>query len=140
MTKDPFGNLREWGSVLELLADLSCRGCLGECQQGLIRILRFRGNWRLREEVLKRLELIQTPSEELIEQVSEIILDDSIYYEARILASKVLASLINNRQRHAGAAFRPSTQSVIKNLQSLTKMPHPPIFHVALSRCLHAIA
>ncbi len=49
MKKDPFGNLADYQPVLELVHDLADKGELAECQPGLIRILRYKGNWRLRE-------------------------------------------------------------------------------------------
>jgi len=76
MTQDPFGNLREWGPVLELLDELESNGKLAECQRGLVRILRYKGNWRLREEVLKRIGGIPSPSDELAGQVLTILSDD----------------------------------------------------------------
>lgn len=140
MTQDPFGNLQEWGSVLELLADLNSAGCLAECQRGLVRILRFKGNWRLREEVLGHLNQIETPTEELIKQVYDIVVDDSNYYEVRILASKVLACLIYNNQKLSCSPFCPKTRSVIEGLEALMKTPHPPVFHDALGHCLRSFA
>ena len=56
MQPDPFGNLQDWGHAMELLTTLSDNGKLNECQPGLARILAFQGNWRIREETLKRLE------------------------------------------------------------------------------------
>ncbi len=66
MKHDLFGSLRDWGPVLELVDDLADNGQLAKCQPGLIRILRYKGNWRLREEVLKRVGEIKTPSSELV--------------------------------------------------------------------------
>lgn len=140
MTQDPFGNLREWGSVMELLEDLKSTGCLAECQRGIIRILRFRENWRLREEVLKQLGHIETPSEELIEEVCRIVLDDSTYYELRILASSVLARLIQNKRELIGPEFRPQAESIMESLKSAMEIHHPPIFRDALGHCLQSLA
>lgn len=139
MTQDPFGNLREWGSVLELLADLKSAGCLAECQRGIIRILRYRENWRLREELLKQLGHIETPTEELIDEVCNIVLDENSYYELRILASRALALLISNQHKLSGARFRPKTESIIESLKATMDMPQPPIFHDALGHCLQLL-
>ncbi len=140
MAHDPFGNLQEWGSVLECLENLHGTGRLAECQRGLIRILRFNGNWRLREEVLNRLHQIESPTEDLIEEVFEIVADAEIYYEARILASKALSHLIKNRRRLSGYAFCLETQSVIEKLESLLRTTQPPVFHNALHDCLQSLA
>lgn len=140
MARDPFGNLREWGSVLELLADLHSTGCLAECQRGLIRILRFQGNWRLREEVLKCVDQIVAPSPELIEAVSHIVMDTNNYFEVRVLASRVLTRLINNWRRHSDSTSCPTTRMVVTRLESLIEHPQPPILEKALSTCLQSLA
>jgi hypothetical protein len=139
MTQDPFGNLQEWGSVMERLAELKCSGCLAECQRGIIRILRFRGNWRLREEVLNQLGQIPNPTEELIETVCGIVLDESVYYEIRVLASKVLPRLIHNRQKVTGSRSCPKTESIISSLRASMETIHPPVFHNALGQCLQLL-
>ena len=94
MKPDPFGNLTDWGQVLETLDKLADSGRLAECQPGLIRILRFKGNWRLREELLKRVGEIKTPSRELADQVLSILADDNVYYDARIIAGDALVSTV----------------------------------------------
>jgi hypothetical protein len=139
MTQDPFGNLQEWGSVMERLAELKSSGCLAECQRGIIRVLRFKGNWRLREEALKQLGQITNPTEELIEEVSGIVLDETVYYELRILASKVLPRLIHNRQNVTGSRFSPKTESIIRSLRATMETIHPPVFHNALGQCLQLL-
>ena len=96
MKQDPFGNLTDWGPVLDTFEVLADNGRLAECQPGLIRILRFKGNWRLREEVLKRVGKIQTPSRELVLQVLAILSDDNTYYDARIIAGDALVQLLKN--------------------------------------------
>ena len=62
MTQDVFGNLKDWGAVLDKLEDLSRAGALGEHQGALIRILRYNDNWRLREAALDALPMVQEPS------------------------------------------------------------------------------
>ena len=134
MKEDPFGNLREWGSVLEIFDRLSENGELTECQSGLIRILRYKGNWRLREVVLKCLGDIQTPSKELLLQVLTILSDDNIYYDARILAGDGLAVLLKNARDDFSAKI---VHNVIKTVEKLRSTPQPPFFEKALKR-LHS--
>lgn len=52
MDSDIFGNLMDWGLVLDKLDDLKKSEKLHKHQADLIRILRYRNNWRLRETVL----------------------------------------------------------------------------------------
>ncbi len=131
MKDDPFGNLRYWGPVLELLDELVRNGKLADCQRGLVRILRYKGNWRLREEVLKRIGAISSPSNELVGQTLTIFADDNIYYDARILASDALIQLLNNSLGSLHKKFIPEIRKV---LDKLSKLPQPPIYADAIKQ------
>lgn len=131
MRHDPFGNLTDWGQVLDTFDDLADKGELAKCQPGLIRILRFKGNWRLREEVLKRVGEIQTPSTELVLQVLSIVADDNIYYDARIIAADALVDLLKNGSADAHAKLTAATRKLVDKLKST---PQPPFFDKALDR------
>ena len=131
MKQDPFGNLTDWGTVLEILDELTDNGKLAECQLGLIRILKYKGNWRLREEVLKRVGEIQTPSDELVYQVLSILADDNIYYNARILASDALIQILKNVQDGFDGEINMSARKVTERLRTT---PQPPIFDNALKK------
>jgi len=131
METDPFGNLRDWGPTLELFNELAENNKLAECQPGLIRILHYKGNWRLREEVLKRIGQIQTPSRELIAIVFAIMADDNIYYDARILASDALTQLLKGLQADL---FDEICDEIRKVVEKLRSTPKPPFFDEALKR------
>jgi len=129
MKHDPFGNLNDWGPVLHLLEELAENGHLEKCQPGLIRILRYKGNWRLREEVLKRIGRVQSASDELINQIITILADDNIYYNARILAGDALVDLLKNSQTSFNDEIKMGIQKVLENLKNT---PQPPFFDKAL--------
>ncbi len=137
MQQDPFGNLTDWGLVLDIFTELADNGQLSECQPGLIRILRFKGNWRLREEVLKRVGKIQIPSEALISQVLAILADDNTYYEARIIAGDTLMELLKNVPAGSYGELTMSARKVIEKLKST---PQPPFFNEAVDRLYSAVA
>lgn len=134
MQQDPFGNLTDWGSVLDLLEKLGQNGGLAECQSGLVRILRYKGNWRLREEVLKRVGDIPNPCGELIGQVVSILADDNIYYDARILASEALVQLMKNTRNGFPCDINLDVRRIAEKLRST---PQPPFFDAALKH-LHS--
>jgi hypothetical protein len=136
MKQDPFGNLGDWGPVLGRLEELADEGRLSECQPGLVRILRYKGNWRLREEVLKRIGEIRTPSEALISQVLSIIADDNIYYDARILASDALIQLL--KSTHCGFNGEVNTKAQ-KIAKKLGRTPQPPFFDAAIKKLTSAV-
>ena len=131
MTQDPFGNLREWEPALELLDELASSGKLAECQRGLVRILDYKGNWRLREEVLKRIGGIPSPSDELAGQVLTILADDNIYYDARVLAGNALIELLKNSQSSLHQEFIMEIRKVI---EKLSKSPQPLFFDKAIKK------
>ncbi len=131
MKNDPFGNLMDWGSALDTLAGLSNNGNLCRCQCGLIRILRYKGNWRLREEVLKRVGEIQAPSKELVHQVIAILEDDNIYYDARIIAIDALVQLLKSEDVGNGDGMHGKALKAVEKLKST---PQPPFFEKAVDR------
>lgn len=137
MKQDPFGDLTDWGPVLDILKDLADNGALSTCQPGLIRILRYKGNWRLREEVLKRIGEIQTPSIELVHQLITILDDDNIYYDARIIAGNALVQLLKNVQGSKDGDIYNRAQKVIDKLKST---PQPPFFDTVLNRLYSELA
>lgn len=136
MKKDPFGNLTDWGQVLDNLGELADSRRLAECQPGLIRILRFKGNWRLREEVLRRVGEIKTPSRELVLEVLAILADDNIYYDARIMAGDALIKLLKNGPDDSSEELAAMARKLVQKLKST---PLPPFFDEALDR-LHCEA
>ena len=131
MPQDPFGNLREWGPALELLDELAVSGKLAECQGGLVRILCYKGNWRLREEVLKRIGKIPSPSDELVGQVLTILADDNIYYDARILSIIALIQWLKNSQ---SGLHQENILAIRRMTEKLGKLPQPPLFDDAIKK------
>ncbi|MBW2604952.1 MAG: hypothetical protein JRE28_11665 [Deltaproteobacteria bacterium] len=125
MKHDPFGNLNDWEPVIDLFDELAEKGKLAECQPGLVRILRYKGNWRLREEVLKRIGKFQAPSDELMSQVITILDDDNIYYDARTLACEALIQLSRNVQ---DGLYDKIITAVRKVVEKLINSPQPLFF------------
>ncbi|MFO7751546.1 MAG: hypothetical protein R6V41_00350 [Desulfobacteraceae bacterium] len=124
MTQDPFGNLQDWGQVLEHLENVFENGGAEDCQRGLIRILRYKGNWRLREETLKGIENIENPKEDLIREVLSILEDDNIYYEARIIACRSLIKILHKNT----TAREQLTKEAEQALERIKSIPQPPFF------------
>jgi hypothetical protein len=121
--EDPFGSLTDWGPVVDQLRALEAGRRLDTCQPGLIRILRHKGNWRLREETLKRVGKIEAPSADLILQVLSILADDNLYYDARILAGDALMGLLGNTHDGLGGHMKTAVRKVVTRLMT---SPQPP--------------
>lgn len=136
MNKDPFGNLQEWGTVLDRLTELEQAETLSDCQAGLARILRFKGNWRLREAVLKCIAKIETPEIALANEVFHVIMDDNTYYEARIMACEALQNIIKRNHFHEKSLTVFPRRNFSEQLNLLRNTPQPPIFSDAIDRCL----
>lgn len=129
MQPESFGNLQDWGPVLDQLRQLTHEGKLGDHQSELIRILRYQGNWRLREETLHRISAIEQPSNALIEQVLHIIADKNLYFEVRILACQSIIQLLKRRGHPFDAII---SDAIIGTLEKQLATPQPPIFTDAL--------
>ncbi len=133
MSSDIFGNLMDWGQAIDKLNQLKQKKILNEHQPGLVRILRYRDNWRLRETVLSYVKDITHPSDDLLTEVLNIVMDENVYYDARILAVEALASLMNNYKNNK-ENDRIDKNDVNKKIKALLVSPHPPVFHEAIRR------
>ncbi len=139
MSSEMFGNLRDWGEALQNLNELKKAGRLDEHQPGLVRILRYKYNWRLREAVLGCLAQVSHPSLELVNEVCRLASDEETYHEVRILAAHALPCLMRNfddTQGHEAAQLR---DSVARKMEVLLRSPQPPVIHEAVHRSYQAI-
>ena len=139
MDSDIFGNLMDWGLVLDKPDDLKKSEKLHKHQANLIRILRYRNNWRLRETVLKYIAYLNEPSDEIVTQVLNIMMDESVYLAARILAAAALAKLIRKRKD-----ARENDQAIdkavfIEKMETLLDSPQPPFLNEAIRKSLKMI-
>ena len=132
MTADKFGNLRDWGPVMEQLASLQKDGELDQHQDGLTRILRYRENWRLRETVLRYMKDLANPSDELLQTAIQIMMDKNVYHDARILAAEALAHLLRGRSAKDATCSAVTTQLVLERMNTLMDRPQTPFFHKAI--------
>lgn len=125
MHADPFGNLKDWGPVLHQLQNLSAQGQLDQHQPGLVRLLAYNDNWRLREEGLRCAAELAQPDEAVIRQVLRIFADENLYYEVRSLAAETLATMFKNQACHFPQAI---ITAIHKTLVNLLATPQPPLF------------
>ncbi len=130
-----FGNLTDWGSVMEKLQKLSDDRELDQYQDELIRLLRFDQNWRLREAAVEAVPLVENPNLDLARELLLLILRKDLYYDVRILAADSLGELaeriINNRAVDKDILKQFVTE-IKTTLESLLASPEPPKFHEAL--------
>ena len=137
-----FGNLMDWGNALDKLQHLRDTGELDNHQDELIRLLRFDGNWRLREAAVEASLTLKNPSIETVKQLVELIKRGDLYYNIRIMASEVLSTLIpvvmGNKELN-NDLVRLFVNEANHEVTTLLSSPAPPIFHDALEITLEQI-
>ena len=142
MENNIFGNLTDWGIVLEKLEKLSESGALGNYQDELIRLLRFDQNWRLREAAIESLPFVENPGLNLAREIISLIKRKDLYYDVRILATdgleKLTTIIINNRAFDKDI-LKQFVQAIIKDMDALLASPEPPKFHDALQNSMDQI-
>jgi hypothetical protein len=137
-----FGNLMDWGNALDKLQHLTDTGELDNHQEELIRLLRFDGNWRLREAAVEASLTLKNPSIDTAKQIVELIKRGDLYYNIRIMAAQALSALVpvilENKDGNNDLA-RVFVNEANHDVITLLLSPAPPIFHDALEITLEQI-
>lgn len=139
MRGDPFENLREWGAVLDELRKRAVGGTLDEIQPVLVRLIRYRDNWRLREEGMRAAARVTRPDGELLRALLAVASDPELYVDARILAVRGVAELVV-RHPSAGLPDDVDPDEVLAVLREQLSRPEPPVLHRAVKRAIEHIA
>lgn len=139
MTNHSFGDLRDWGQVLDQLATLKASPELDDHQKALRRLLRYRQNWRLREAAIDAIGNLKTPSEELVSEMLAVVADEESYCELRVHAADVLASLLSTNQQSSGDASTSVAHHAVQQMQELLESPQQPVLHEAIRRSVKSI-
>ena len=113
-------------------------GLLDSHQDDLLWLLRFRGNWRLREAALEMMSSLQAPDPALIRQACDIMMDESLYHEVRILAAEAVTALASS-ERPASPSAESLSSEIRERMHSLLESVEPPVMHLALRRLLSRI-
>jgi hypothetical protein len=137
-----FGNLMDWGSVLNKLQHLKDTGELNNHQEELIKLLRCDINWRLREAAVEASSTLTNPSVDTVKLLVELIKREDIYYNVRIMAAEALSTLVpvvmksKDLNKDLARLFIDEANHEVTRLLS---SPAPPIFHDALDITLEQI-
>jgi len=137
-----FGNLNDWGKVLDKLEKLSESKELDNCQDELIRLLRFDQNWRLREAAIESLPYVENPELNLAREVNALTKRKDLYYDVRILATDGLEKLttkIIKTKAFDKDLLKQFVRSIINDMDDLLASPEPPKFHDALQNSMNQI-
>ena len=139
MRPSVFGNLEEWGCVLERLEELTRSRQLELHQDALVALLRYRDNWRLREAALESAATIRTPTGPLIRQVCRLMMDQGLYYQARVLAAEALGATLEHLHDDSQGEVMALRQEVRENVHALLASHDVPVIHQAARRALPKI-
>ena len=139
MSSDVFGNLRDWGIVLDKLEELKKSGMLDKHQKGLIRILRFKKNWRLRQTVIEAVKDLKMPCDQIILEVLDILLDENIYNEMRILAANALIRMLKKHKARPGSEESVFEDKVVEKMNTVLDIPGAPVIHNTVRGSLASI-
>lgn len=139
MDQDTFGNLTDWGRVLERLDELTRRGGIEAHQDDLAMLLRYRGNWRLREAALECIPSITEPKAELIREVCQLMLDENLYFQARILAAEALGAAMDHLGKCSDSQTPALRKDIRDQMHALLGSQDLPVVHQAARRVLPAI-
>jgi len=139
MNGDAFGNLQDWGRVLDQLAGLRESNRLDRHQDGLVRILRYPDNWRLREETLKAVRGLRGPSDELFDGIIAIMMDENAFWEHRSLAAESLGHLVGGRRTGCELAVSARVSRTVEAMEAVLASPQPPALHESIRKVKSAI-
>lgn len=126
MGSDIFSHLIEWDRVIDAIDKLKELNQLDKYQDGFTRILRYCNNGRLRESVLKHIGNLSQPTEELVQEVINIIMDEDTYLDMRILAINALTNLIPLCIKRNDIKGCNIVEIAVKNMEKPLNSPQPP--------------
>jgi hypothetical protein len=130
-------DLNDWGNVLDRLKAIKKNGQLEHHQDELIKMIKFGGNWRLREAALEATRQIKSPKASLVAAILNVILDDNLYCEARVLACSTLREIIEAGEKDKIGDLTPS--AVAGHLRAIVAVPQPPKLAEAVTECLQSL-
>jgi len=131
---DVFGDLREWARVLATLDDLRVEGELGDHQQGLARLVRYPGNWRLQEAALTCALEIDCSCDHLIADTVNALVCRDTPLRSRVMAAHAAGHLLSCYPGDDQSHFDP--KRAYETLEHLAAQPQPPILADALAQAL----
>lgn len=134
-----FGNLEEWGGVLDRLEELTGTGQLEQHQGDLVRLLRYPDNWRLREAGLEAAATVGAPTTALVRQLLRLTMDRQLYHQARVLAAEALGAAFERLRANGQIEALHLQKEVGEQMRALLSESDVPVLHQAVRRILPAV-
>ncbi len=126
MDYDVFGDLQQWGRVLDQIKQMRADGAFDNHQQGLARLARYPFNWQLRHAGLRAIAELKRPGDEVIRVAVRIMMDEKNDLETRILAGHAVSGALRNGNGTIGGRARSEAAG---SIQRLLAQPGPPALH-----------
>ena len=124
--------------MIETLQRMKEKGKLDEAQPGLIRLIRYPDNWRLREQALLAAREVTQPNSALLGEIATVLMDSNTYADVRILAARALGDLAGrDRQSRPPEGLSPDDILVILKGQLAT--PEAPVLHHVVEEVVRKI-
>jgi hypothetical protein len=89
--------------------------------------------------VLEYITYLKEPSDEILTEAINLMMDETIYLDARILAANALAELALNRKDDEENNQAINRTVVIEKMESILNSPQPPVLNEAIKKSLTAI-
>lgn len=126
MSYDMFGDLQDWGRVLDQVQKMRADGALDEHQQGLARIARYPFNWQLRQAGLRAIAELKRPCDEVIQVSVQVMMDEKNDLETRILAGHAVCGVLRIGN---GTLSERTRAEAATSIRDLLAQPQPPVLH-----------
>lgn len=136
MMSDIFGDLREWGRVLDQIEQLKQAGKLDEHEEALGRVLRYRYNFELRQCALRAVPDLTRPSRQILDILLGIVADEYCQMETRLLACEAASHAI--AKNSGGPEEGEFEAAAARCAGEVLRVRQPPVLRNAVTRCLLA--
>lgn len=136
MGSDIFGDLQDWGRVLETIERLRLQHELAAHQPGLARILRYRRNWQLTESVLRAAVEFDRRDDLLTAEVLHVLVDGESHLETRVLAARAVGALLRLPPPQ-GSTF--DERRAVETVEDVARQPGPPVLTQAAAAALETL-
>lgn len=129
---DVFGDLRDWGRVIHKIGQLRREGILHEHLDGLVRVLRYRYNWQLRQAAIESVQDVAKPNRPLLDALLVIASDETVQLEFRLLACGAVNHVLwrcGSLEGGSGLRRRAALEA-----ETILSGVHEPVLRTAIER------
>ncbi|MGE5644628.1 MAG: hypothetical protein ACM336_02430 [Acidobacteriota bacterium] len=126
-----FGDLQEWGRVLDQVRRLRQDGTLDQHQPELARLVRYPSNWQLRQAGLRAAAELKTAGDEVLRATVRVLADEEMDLDTRVLAGNAVSRMLGAADSRIGDAARAEAIGAIGDL---LKKHQPPVLHECARR------